>query len=246
MNQNTFLDRFPIPRYLKIPALGLDISDRSLKYVELEKKNGAMSVSRFGQRLIPDGIIERGEIKDRTRIPQVLASFKEEIKTDNIIVSLPEEKAFLIQITVPAINADKIKSVLELQIEEYVPLKAEEIIFDYTVLKIDEQVITLNVTAYPSALIYSYRDAFKEAGFMVIAFEMEMQAAARAVVPIDDQHTSLIIDFGKTRTTLAIMDEGQVKFASTIAIAGEGLTHALVNSLKIDIFRAETLKKERG
>ena len=53
---------FPPPRYLQMPALGMDISDRSLKFVEILEKGGALRLGRFGKRTLPEGLIEAGEI----------------------------------------------------------------------------------------------------------------------------------------------------------------------------------------
>ena len=48
-----------------MPVLCVDISDKSLKFIELERKKGKVLVRRFGGYSLSDGIIERGEIKQK-------------------------------------------------------------------------------------------------------------------------------------------------------------------------------------
>ena len=106
--------------------------------------------------------------------------------------------------------------------------------------------LDVNISAFPKKLVEAYRDAFKDAGFIPLAFEMEAWAFARAVVPQGVKEPYLIVDFGRTRTTFAIVSNGKVQFTSTINVAGNHLNSALVKSLKIDKTLAEKIKKERG
>ena len=77
-----------------MPVLCLDLSDKSLKYIELQRKNGAVSVRRFGSYALEEGIIEKGEIKQKERLISFLKPIREKLKTELIIASLPEEKVF--------------------------------------------------------------------------------------------------------------------------------------------------------
>ncbi len=229
-----------------MPAYGFDLSDRSLKYVLLKKRGDSLEVKSFGERLIPEGILLGGEIKKSAELVSFLKAIRREIKSNYCVVSLPEEKAFLVAVQIPRMEYGEIKSALELQIEEYVPLKAEEVIFDFTITGSDETSIWLNVTAYPSAFILSYRDVFEEAGFMPIAFEMEMQAATRAVTLISEEAPVMVIDFGKTRATLGIVFHGETIYTATVGVAGKDLDQAITKALGVDSVRAEEIKKEKG
>ena len=89
-----FFDILPPPDYLRMPVLCLDLSDQSLKYMELKRKNGMLSVNRFGLYSLESGMIEGGEIKQKDKLISFLKSIREELKTEFIIASLPEEKVF--------------------------------------------------------------------------------------------------------------------------------------------------------
>lgn len=241
-----FLKYFPVPKYLQTPAYGLDLSDRSLKYVLLDKKNGAPIVSAFGERLIPEEILASGEIKKAPELISFLGGIKEELKARYCVVSLPEEKAFLVSIQMPRVEYSQIRTALEVQIEEYVPLKAEEIIFDFSIAEYDDKTFSASVTAYPSSLVLSYRDVFLGAGFIPIVFEMEMQAVSRAVVPLNEEGYVMLVDFGKTRTTIAVANRKEVVYASTIGVSGRELNQLIMKTLNVDVFKAEEIKKEKG
>jgi DnaJ-class molecular chaperone len=54
--KRSFLHFFPIPKFLTEPAFGLDISDESLKFLELVRTRKGLSVSHHGEVKIPAGI----------------------------------------------------------------------------------------------------------------------------------------------------------------------------------------------
>ena len=244
----SLFDFFPPPNYLLMPAVGVDISDRSLKYMEISKRNGKFFVSRFETRIIPSGIIESGEIKQKDKLIGFLKSIKKEIKTKFVNVSLPEEKVFLGRTKLPAMKEDEIRNTLEFQLEEHVPLSPKDAIFDFEIMdRINknkkEECLNVNIVAFPKTLVEDYRDVFVAAGFTPLAFEMEAHAFTRAVVPKGEKESFFIMDFGKTRVTFAIVSEGKMQFASTIKIGGDNLNAALVNGLEVDLLRAEEIKK---
>ena len=246
-----FLDVLPPPDYLRMPVLCLDLSDKSIKYIELRRKNGVISVGQFGIYALDDGIIEKGEIKQKDKLIIFLKQIKEKLKTELITASLPEEKVFLSRIKFPLVDKDKIKEALSLQIEEYIPLPNVGAIFDYDVLNEPhkngkQDHLDLNLVAFPKSFVESYRDVFTGAGFIPAIFEIEVQAFARAVVPKEEMGNVMVIDFGRTRTTYAIVSGGKVQFASTVALAGEEIEKAFVLHLKIDKAQVESAKRDTG
>lgn len=251
MLNKSLLDFFPPPDYLLMPAVGLDISDRSIKFVGLERKNGGFSISNFGVRNLPQGIMESGEIKQREKFVDFLKSIKKESGAKFVNVSLPEEKAFLSRVKIPIVKEEEIRSILEFQFEEHIPLPVHESIFDFEAVKNKNSgekndYLNINIVAFPKNLVESYRNAFEEAGFIPLAFEMEAYAFARVAVPDEEKKSCFLVDIGKTRTTFAIVNNGAMQFAATIEIGGDNFDAALVKNLGISRLKAEEIKKERG
>lgn len=253
MSGNFFLDYFPPPKYLAMPALGFDISDRSLKYVELRRKHGSYEVAKYGTRIIPKGIIESGEIKQKKDLVDFLSAVRKELGVKHIIVALPEEKAFLSMVKLPAINESEVRSALEVQLEEHVPLSPNDAIFDFELMEnpkgssLDSlKRLDVSLAVFPKQLIENYNDVFDKGGFEPLAFEMETGASARALIPNGEKRTYFIVDFGKTRTTFTIASEGKVQFTSTIRVAGDDLNAAIAKNFNVNVFEAVRIKKEKG
>jgi len=239
---------FSMPKYLQMPAVGIDISDRSIKYTELKKTKNEYRLKYFGERKIDPGIIESGTIKDDEKLTRELSLLRQETKNDYVIFSLPEEKVFLKVMDLPEMEKSKIRQSIEVQLEEVVPLSAKDVFFDYELVKKNNEQKGLSValTVFPKNIINTYSEVLVKAGFLPIICEVENQAIARALVPKNQKGTFLIVDFGRTRTSFLIAVDGIAHFTSTISVAGDNLSRSLARVFKIDVFEAERLKQSQS
>lgn len=241
-----FLDLFPPPEYLIMKAVGVDISDRSLKFVEFYKEEGKLRLKRFGEENMEEGIVENGEIKNKARLISFLKKIKKIHNFIYVVLSLPEEKAFLSLVELPQMPNEQIRTSLALQIEEYIPLRLEDVIFDFEINPSHERKDHLDVLllAFPKKLVFDYYEAFEEAGFMPVAMELESLSIARSLIPDNNKDSVMIIDFGKNRTTFSILKGGSLRFTSTIFLGGRDLEKMISKALGISLFAAEKAKKD--
>ncbi len=244
--RSKFSQFFPPPDYLEQPAVGLDISDVSMRFVELVNRRDEFEIGRFGERAIPRGIIESGEVKKPAELRAILIELKKQYDLKFVVVSLPEEKAYLFDLEIAQMKRDEIRGALELVLEEHVPLKATEALFDYRIIKETETTILVNVSVFPRALTDGYLTIFSDAGIVPLAFEIEAHALARSVVPASDMRPSMIIDLGKTRTGITIASGGFVQYTSTISIGGASLTEVIMKQMGVPFDEAEKVKREKG
>ncbi|OHA82740.1 MAG: hypothetical protein A3B07_01315 [Candidatus Yonathbacteria bacterium RIFCSPLOWO2_01_FULL_43_27] len=244
--RSKFSQFFPPPHYLEQPAVGLDISDMSMRFVELIKHGDEFEIGRFGERAIPRGIIESGEVKKGAELRAILIELKKQHDLNFVVVSLPEEKAYLFDLEIAQMKRNEIRGALELVLEEHVPLKATEALFDYRVIKETETTILVNVSVFPRALTDGYLTVFSEAKITPLAFEIEAHALARSIVPASDMRPSMVIDLGKTRTGITITTGGFVQYTSTASIGGASLTEVIMKQMGVTFDEAEKIKREKG
>ena len=246
MQRSKFYQFFPPPQFLQMPAVGLDISDTSMRFAELIETRKGLVIGRFAEKAIPRGIIESGEVKKPTDLRAILSDLKKEHHLEYVAVSLPEEKAYLFDLRLPAMKYSEIRGAIELSLEEYIPLKADEALFDYEIEQETDTAILVSVSATPRALVDGYLEAFSETGIMPVSFEIEAHSIARSVVPEGDKNAYMIVDFGKARTGLTIVTNGFVQFTSTIPVGSRALTDAIMKNMSISFEDAEKIKQEKG
>ncbi|MFA6585998.1 MAG: pilus assembly protein PilM [Candidatus Paceibacterota bacterium] len=246
MFRDLFNRFFPTPKFLVLPSFGLDISDESIKYIELIKTKNGIKVNRYGEKKIPMGVIESGKIKDTKRMGGILTSLRNEEGLKSVRVSLPEEQVYLFNLKLEKLGLESIREGIELSLEEYIPVPAEDAIFDYEILSENEQTFKLQVAAIPKNVIEEYLSVFKNSLISAKSFELEAQAVARCVIKKGDLETYMLVDFGKKRTGIFIVSGGIVVFTSTLDMGGFMLTSMIEKNFKISFEEAEKRKKEFG
>ncbi|OGG71631.1 hypothetical protein A3A35_00465 [Candidatus Kaiserbacteria bacterium RIFCSPLOWO2_01_FULL_51_21] len=246
-----FTKFFPPPRLLKMSAIGVDISDRSVKYAKLTDRNGRHLLRSFGGRPIPKGVIERGTIQQADKLVEILCDLKKESGATLIRASLPEEHAYIFQTSIPEETPlEEIRTTLEFKLEEYVPIPAKDAIFDYEFLLPSPLVPRgqndVTVSVYSKGIVAGYLDVFHKAKFTPLSFEVEAQAVARAVIKEHDASTYMIVDFGSSRTGIAIFARGALCFTSTVPIGGEPLSAAVRRYTDGTDLEVDRVKNEQG
>jgi type IV pilus assembly protein PilM len=242
MNRNLFLRLFPAPDFLARRPVGVDLSDRSLKY--------CWQLKTFGEQLIPAGAIEGGRIKNRAAVVEVLRAAAPAFGSQYVVATLPEEPSFIFLVSLPAASRDGLRQAIELQLEEHIPLPASGVVFDYEILReptAEDSKFKIVVSAFPKDLALEYAQVFTDAGLVLIALEGEAQATARALFPRASKGATLVIDLGRTHTSFFVVVDNLSVLASSVAeIGGDFLIKAIEKSLGVTAAEAEELKNKRG
>ena len=240
---------------LKSEAFGLDISDLSLKIIKLKKKGKFLSLAAFGEEEIKPGIIKEGEIKDEEALVKILKEALtkvkgEKLKTKYVIASLPEEKAFLQVIQMPKMSEEDLKSAVIYEAENYIPLPIEEVYLDSQIVPLVYDHLDhfdILIAALPKKTVDPYLSCLKKAGLSPLAFEIESQAIARALIKDEvSPFPILLIDLGQTRTSFIIFSGHSLRFTSSIPVSARSFTEIISKVLKVNLAEAEKLKIKYG
>lgn len=241
----------------KISPFAIDISDRSLKILGIEKKNNLFSKKEkfslsfyFNQKIDPD-IIEEGEITKKKILAGIIKELleKHKIKKKFVNFSLPEEKSFLRVIQLPPMEGtENIKRSAFFEAENYIPLSLEEVYIDAEIIgKSPEGKIVVLIAATPKKIVDSYVEVLKMAGLFLKGAEIESISLSRALIKKEENKGAFfIVDFGGTRTSFIIHSQGSLRFTTTIPLSSTSLTESLSKKLKISFEKAEKIKREFG
>lgn len=238
MNTRSLFEKIiPPPSYIMMESVGVDISDTSLKYVQFSCSGHVAPKNKlqaWGELDIPEGVLNRGQVSDQKKLTTVLEEFKAKTKAEYVRVSLPEEKAYLFETEVKRSTPEKeIRGLLEFRLEENVPIPAKDAFFDYDILEgaTTDKSLRIIVAAYARDTILNYYDACLAAKLVPLSFEVEAQAMVRSVLPAGIEGAHMLIDFGKTRTGVGIVQSGVLMYTSTIDFGGSQLSDILRKEL---------------
>lgn len=237
---------FPTPSFITIPVVGIDFSDATMRLVKLAETIHGFLPTHFAEETIPEGCMKGGRISDEAKFVAFLSEVKKEHKLKYVRVAIPESQTYSFTLSLDVIAVSDIHGAIELVLEDNIPLRREETVFDYHIIKQDEKSIIVQVVAIASVTTQNFLDSFIKAGLIPVSFELDGQAIARAVLKPKDKGSYMIVDFGANRTGITITTAGTAVFTSTVEFGGQVLLDILQKELNISVEEARRFKIDIG
>jgi len=236
-----------------IYPLGLDISDLSLKLVQLNKVGSKIKIQALGKVSVPEGLIVEGEIKNEEEVADIIKKLISKpkcgkVSSDMVVACLPETKTFIKLIEVEK-TPNNLADVIETEIEKHVPLLIDEIYYDWQVIGEREDVQLVLIGAAPKKIVNQYTNLLDKAKLSVEALEIEPMSLCRSLLAEELPNFKgefnknyAIIDIGATRTSLVVYAKNTILFTVSMPISGEKITENIAASLEIEKEQAEKAK----
>lgn len=233
--------------------IGLDISDLSLRALQLNKFGDSIKIQAVGKIDLARGLIEDGEIKNKAEVLRAIKTLLDKpgsgkISSREIVACLPDTKTFIKLIEVEKTPND-FEEVIRSEMEKHIPLSLDEIYFDWQIIKDLPAKQLVLVGAAPKNIVDQYTALVDEAGLTLTALEIESVAICRSLLAEENYRfkgpsktNCGIIDIGAKRTSMTVYTGGAILFTMSIPISGEKITEEIARDLKIDIAQAEKAK----
>lgn len=238
------------------PPFGLDLSDLSVKIVQLEREGKNDRILSFGSAPVPPGSVIDGEIVKKEQIvlairEAVKRAGPKKVKTKKVICSLPETKAFLRLVSVPKMKEEEVREAIKWEMEANIPLPIDQVHYDWQLLdkKInkDPGKTDMLVVAVAKKVVDQFIGVLELAGLQAEGLEIESIAQARSfLTERDEDKTTLIMDLGDRRTSFSISVGTVPCFTCSIPISAQSITDAISKGLSIPFEEAEKIKINSG
>ena len=235
--------------------IGLDVSDYSLKLIQLNKSGReTINIQAISKVELPKGLIEGGEIINKIKVIEAIKTLldkplKGKITSRDVVACLPETKTYLKLIEIEK-SPNKINQIIESEIEKHIPLSLDDIYYDWQILKSSRETDLVLIGACPKKIVNQYIEVFKEARLSIVGFEIEAVAISRSLLKEEspkikkgkNKRNYLVIDIGKKRTSLFVYSKDSPLFTLSLPLSGELINSHIAKSLEIDENQAEKAK----
>lgn len=240
---------------------GLDISDTSVKVLQLEKRGSRNWIRSCGFSRVAEGSIDDGMILQKDNVAwsiknAIVNAGPKKINTNMAVCSLPESKVFSRIINIPEIDEKSANEAIKWEIEANIPLSVEQVYYDWQFLengmsgkadsdgKKKQRVLTAAVS---KEMIDNLMDVIKLSGLEAYVLEPEAVANVRSLTNFNapQEDISVIVDIGLRKTSLVIAEGNVPCFASGVPFTSEGVTDLISKHFGIGEKEAEELKSRQ-
>lgn len=234
----------------KVKAFGLDISDTSIKVMQLQEDRTHLAPDAFADVKLSDKVITNHMIASEDRLADNIVravSAAKRISTEYVICSIPEAKSFVRTLELPKMPESELDGAIPFELEQDIPIPVDQVYLDWQIIKELPEKLRLMVTAAPKDYIDALIQSLHLAHLVPRAMELESQATARALIgPEDLKRNVLIVDIATMQTSFIIVDSGIIQYTSSIPIAGNVFTESIARNLGLASGMAENLKRTAG
>lgn len=241
---------------------GLDISDLSLKLVQLDKVRDKIKIQALSKLNLAKGIIENGEIKNQVELIKAIKKIMSaprygRVSSEEIIACLPESKTFIKLIEV-AKSPNGLADIIGSEIEKHVPMAINEIYYDWQVIEELPDKYFVLIGAAPKNIVNQYTAMLDEAKLFPVALEIEPMAICRCLLKEEAPNFQPIalglktkmatrlnyglIDIGANHTCMIFYSGNSLLFTMSLPISGEEITAKICQALNLTQEQAEKAK----
>lgn len=245
-------------------ACGIDIGTSAVKIVQLKNNpSGQPELVNYGMMPLPQDAMSEGSVGDPMAVAEVIKEIikAKKIKTNRIFASISGQNVIMRFTKLPVMSPEELADTVKLEAEQYVPYSIDEVSVTHAVLKTVEEEegegggkYKILLVVAQKELVNSYTDVLKQAAGKVEVVDVDTLAAINALEnsfmqTADSQEGGevvAIIDTGARTTNIAVLKSGVLEFTRNIPIAGNQITDALKDSLKMEFEQAESTKISEG
>ena len=235
--------------YKKKPIIGLEFSRTGLRVASIDREK--MQVEGYGSIELDPSKVSDDLSASREYIIQKLNKLYSEkitgkLDSKRIILGIPTIKTFARTFTLPSDQESKIKSAVDLEAEQYIPMPLENLYIDYQIINRAKDALTVLMCAVPKKYIDDLIDILEEFGFEIALIEPSIYASARLLdATKEGGMPTVVIDIGPGDTDIAVFD-GVVRVTGGLNMGGNTFTLEIAKKMDLTLENAHQLKVLSG
>lgn len=164
-------------------AIGLNLSSSRISIIELLKSRNNLIVRKVIRAEVPAKCIVKGEIQDTEGLAGSLKEIwrKNKISDRRVFVGIANQKVIAKEIRIPVINDNEIKNSIQYQINDFIPIPKNNIIYDYYIVEKGDDHSRIMLVGAMKSMIEDVVSGFKKAGLLAQAIDLNCFALYRTV-----------------------------------------------------------------
>src|SRR3954471_11492543 len=118
-------------------AVGLDVGTSAVRAVELVLGREQVTLTRFGQVALPPGAVRGGEVVDAPAVSSAIRRLWREagFRNRTAVLGVGNQRVVVRQADFPEMTAEDMRSALQFQAQDLIPIPIEDAILDFQVIE---------------------------------------------------------------------------------------------------------------
>jgi type IV pilus assembly protein PilM len=235
-------------------AIGLDIGTSVVRAVELSYGRNGITLERFGQVVLPEGVIHDGEVVDPVPVTRCLRQLWSAtgFSHKKVVLGVANQRVIVRQLELPWLPQNELRASLAFQVQDFLPMPAEQAVLDFYPL--EEITDAAGVRTLRGLLVAAARETVlanvrtaERAGLTVGSVDLTSFAVLRALgkqTAGATVETEALVDIGARVTNVVVHSAGLPRFVRILLMGGQDVTDAVSERLGVPTSQAEAVKQQ--
>lgn len=168
--------------------IGCEIMTNEIRAVELTKTGSGYSILAMGYMPLEEGIVEEGFIRDADRFNDAITKLLQmgNFQSSNIAIAVNNENILMRYASFPKVDGEKLRNMVLLQAQEFIPIPIQEMEVDYVVAgegMSDDEIPQTNVmlVAARRQMLEGYINIFTASKLQVVDIDSSLLSYCRGL-----------------------------------------------------------------
>ena len=209
-------------------AVGIEYNSFELKAVELTKTgDGSFNVTGCASVPLKEGVISEGIVVDSSLFIAALNDLFEQgkfKKDSNIVVGVNNENVIMRYATFPKVPQDKLRSVVTMQAQDFIPVPVSELSLDFVVVDEttdddDQPALNMILVGARNTMLANLLQNFEAAKYEVVDIDSSYLAWCRAAInEADDTSTFAYLSLTDDVLNFVAVSDKEIKMVRSINV----------------------------
>ena len=194
--------------------VGIDISDNAIVYAEIVPTEEGHALRRFGEVVLPAGVVEKSVVVDAERLTEALRTLARTHRISSARASIGHEASHTLRMRIPVVSDSEIRPLVARMLEERFSTSSDTLVFDYSISERTLEHLELIVHVSPKHIVEAHANAFSRAGIALVALTPKSRALIQSLTHASEVEATLIVDIAESNTTATVVIGGVVASVS--------------------------------
>jgi type IV pilus assembly protein PilM len=235
-------------------AIGLDVGTSVVRVAELSLGRAGITLERFGQVVLPDGVINDGQVVEPEPVAKCLRKLwtATGLSHKRVVLGVANQRVIVRTVELPAVPSAELRLSLPFQVMDILPMDVDQSVLDFFPLEeisgtdgVGNTLRGLLVAASRETVLANVT-CVEKAGLSVQAVDLTSFAVLRALGKQagPDFETEALIDIGARVTNIVVHRSGVPVFVRILPMGGQDVTDAVADRLAVPTLQAEAMKQQ--
>lgn len=205
--------------------IGCEITTNEIKAVEIAKENGAYKILAMGYMPLEEGVVGEAFIRDAAAFNDALTQLiaQGNFQTTDVAIGVNNENVLMRYATFPKVDDSKLRNMVLLQAQEFIPIPIQEMEVDYVVAgestgEDDTPQVNIMLIAARKQMLEGYINNFTSARLQVQEIDSSLLAYCRALNQISEGTRYGIVNLTDDVLNFIVVEGNEIAMVRSITI----------------------------